>query len=151
MEKITLKTLEEFRAFCESEKAKEKAFLKDNENCYFRAYKYYENHCNTCDYNILDSLIDDIEFLSFPLEIEIIENPITVEQIGFFAKFFDDPKKAIDYANRCYNIDGLRGIEILGRGLSFEYDRDFCFTALSDDNQDTIAEMLSLIDRGESI
>lgn len=146
MEKITLNTLEEFRAFCESEKAKEKAFLKDNENCYFRAYKYYENHCNTCDYNILDSLIDDIEFLSFPLEIEIIENPITVEQIGIFAEFFEDPRKAFDYAKKLFNEDGVRGIEIIGKGLIYDYDRGLDFSGLSP-NEKSIREMLSMIER----
>lgn len=151
MEKITLKTLEDFKAFCSNEKEKENVFASENDAAVFRGYKYFENHLGSCSFNYLSSLIEDEEYLSFPLEIEIIENPIVVEKVGFFSEFFDDPKKAVDYANRCYNIDGFRGIEILGRGLSYEYDRDFCLTALSDNNQDTIAEMLSLIDRDESI
>ena len=125
MHKILLNSIEDYKVFCDSEKEKEKAFLEKNEACYYRAYKYFENHSNTNDFNILDSLIDDVDFLSFPLEVEIIENPICIEKVGIFAKFFEDPKKALDYANKLYNDDGVRGIEVLGKGLSYEYDRDF--------------------------
>lgn len=151
MEKITLTTLEDYKAFCESEKDKEKAFRKAHDASYYRAYKYFESHLNTCNFNILEGLIDDEEFLIFPLEIEILENPIAVEQPGIFAEFFEDPQAAFAYANKLYNVEGMRGIEVLGRGLSYEYDRDFCFTALSDENQKEIGEMLALIERDEFI
>lgn len=151
MEKITLTTLDAYKAFCESEKEKETTFLKDNEACCFRAYKYFENHLNSCSFNYLVSLVEDEDFLEFPLEIEIMENPIVVEKVGFFSEFFADPQAAFAYANKLYNVEGVRGIEVLGRGLSYEYDRDFCFTSLSDENQKEIGEMLALIERDEFI
>lgn len=147
MKKIVLNTVEEFKAFCKIEKQKEDAFLEKNDASVYRGYRYFENHLNCSSFNYLDSLIEDEEFVSFPLEIEIIENPIVVEKTGFFSEFFEDSKKAIEFANKCYNIDGIRELEVLGRGLSYEYDRDFCFTSLSDENQEVINEMLEMIER----
>ena len=83
MEKILLKTLDEYKNFCKDEELKEDEFLQKNGEAFnYRAYKYFQNYTNTSDYNLLAMLIDDEEFLEFPLEIEIMDNPLIVNILG---------------------------------------------------------------------
>lgn len=140
--KITLNTKKDYLDFIEMEEKKEKSFLEKHEGPYFfRAYKYYQNYTNIEDFSCLSILIDDVEFLEFPLNLEIIENPMMVEVIGGEIKFFEDPQKAFSYANELFKKG--KNVIIEGRGLSYDYEDDFYFINIEKQN----AELLKLVER----
>ena len=137
MENILLKTFEEYKNFCTNEELKEKEFLQKNGDAFhFRAYKYLQNYTNTTDFNLLAMLVDDEEFLDFPLEIEIMENPLIVNILGETQYYFDDPQKAFDLANKLHK-EG-KNVDVEGHGVYYEYLDDFYFLNLNGENKNIL-------------
>lgn len=133
MEKVTLTSLESYKAFCETEKEKERDFLaKKGEAYYYRAYRYYENYANTNEFNLLDMLIDDEDFLNFPLEVEIIENPTLVFISKETQYYFEDFKDAYKFANKLHKKG--KDVSVEGLGVYYEYKDDHIYVNLNDDN-----------------
>ena len=137
MKKILLKTLEEYKNFCTDEELKEKEFLQKNgEAFHYRAYKYFQNYSKTSDFNLLAMLIDDEEFLEFPLEIEIMENPLIVNILGESQHYFADPQEAFKLANKLHK-DG-KNVDVEGWGVYYEYLDDYYYLNLTDENKNIL-------------